>query len=123
MKVRKSSADGGIDGYGVFRQGAVNIKSAFQAKKWENASVGRPEIDKLDGAIQGDYDYGLFSATSRFAKSATESSFKKGATIILLLDGDTIAELMLERGIGVVKQSIYLCEVASEFLDFGGGES
>ena len=123
MEVTKRSADGGIDGYGVFRQGAVNIKSAFQAKKWKNASVGRPEIDKLRGAIQGDYDHGVFITTSKFTKSATESSYKKGAISILLLDGDAIAELMLERGIGVVKQPVYLYEVAPEFFDFDGGES
>ena len=121
MEVTKRSADGGIDGHGVFRQGAVNIRSAFQAKKWENASVGRPEIDKLRGAIQGDYDHGVFITTSRFTKSATEFSYKNGAITILLLDGDAIPELMLERGIGVVKQPVYLDEVAPEFFDFDGG--
>ena len=39
------------------------------------------------------------------------------------LDGDAITELMLERGIGVVKQPVYLYEVASKFFDFDGGES
>jgi restriction system protein len=65
----------------------------------------------------------VFITTSKFTKSATESSYKKGAITILLLDGDAIAELMLERGIGVVKQPVYLYEVASEFFDFDGGES
>ena len=45
------------------------------------------------------------------------------AITILLLDGDAIAELMLERGIGVVKQPVYLYEVAPEFFDFDGGGS
>ena len=61
--------------------------------------------------------------TSKFTKSATESSYRKGAISILLLDGDAIVELMLERGIGVVKQPVYLYEIASEFFDFDGGES
>ena len=52
----------------------------------------------------GHHDHGVFITTSKFTKSATESSYKKGAITILLLDGDAIAELMLERGIGVVKQ-------------------
>ena len=29
-----------------------------------------------------------------------------------------IAELMIERGIGVVKQPVYLFEVSSDFFDF-----
>ena len=44
------------------------------------------------------------------------------AIAILLLDGEAITELMLERGIGVVKQPLYLYEVASEFFDFDDKE-
>ena len=55
---------------------------------------------------------------SRFTKEAREASYKKGAITILLLDGEAIAELMIERGIGVVRQPVYLYEIASEFFDF-----
>jgi len=97
--VTRRTGDGGIDGYGDFRQGAVSIKSAFQAKRWTDGAVGRPDIDKLRGAIQGDYDHGVFITRSRFTRDATEASYKKGAITILLLDGEAIAELMIERGI------------------------
>lgn len=118
VAITKRSGDGGIDGYGDFRQGAVSIKSAFQAKRWADAPVGRPDIDRLRGAIQGEYDHGVFITTSRFTKEATEASYKKGAISILLLDGDAVVELMIERGIGVQKQPLYLYEVAEEFFDF-----
>jgi restriction system protein len=123
VAVTKRSGDGGIDGYGDFRQGAVSIKSAFQAKRWTDTPVRRPDIDKLRGAIQGEYDHGVFITTSRFTKDAADASYKKGAITILLLDGDALAELMLDRGIGVVKQPLYLYEVASEFFDFGEDDS
>jgi len=83
--------------------------------------VGRPEIDRLRGALQGEFDHGVFITTSRFTKDATEASFKKGAISILLLDGDTVAELMIERGIGVTKRPLYLYEVDDEFFDFAEG--
>jgi restriction system protein len=118
VTVTKRSGDGGIDGYGDFRQGAVSIKSAFQAKRWTEAPVGRPEIDRLRGALQGEYDHGVFITTSRFTKDATEASYKKGAISILLLDGDAVVELMIDRGIGVLKQPLYLYEVAEDFFDF-----
>ena len=118
VAVTRRSGDGGIDGFGDFRQGAVSIRSAFQAKRWADAPVGRPEIDKLRGAIQGDHDHGVFITTSRFTKEATEASYKKGAITILLLDGGAIAELMIDRGIGVVKQPLYLYEIDAEFFDF-----
>lgn len=123
VAVTKRSGDGGIDGYGDFRQGAVSIKSAFQAKRWSETAVGRPEIDKLRGAIQGDYDHGVFITTSRFSKEAEGASYKKGAISILLLDGQAVAEIMLERGIGVRREPVYLYEVASDFFDFGGESS
>ncbi len=118
VEVTRRASDGGIDGFGDFRQGAVSIRSAFQAKRWADAPVGRPEIDKLRGAIQGDYDHGVFITTSRFTKEATEASYKKGAITILLLDGGAIAELMLDRGIGVVKQPLHLYEIDADFFDF-----
>ena len=78
----RRSKDGGIDGYGDFRQGAVSIKSAFQAKKWRPTPVGARDIDRLRGSIQGDFDHGVFITTSRFTKDSEESSYKKGAITI-----------------------------------------
>lgn len=122
VAVTRRSGDGGVDGYGDFRQGAVSIKSAFQAKRWTDAAVGRPEIDKFRGAIQGDYDHGVFITTSRFTRDAEQASYKKGAITILLLDGPAIAELMLERGLGVTRQPVYLYEIDTEFFDFDAPE-
>ncbi len=122
VTVTRQSGDGGIDGFGDFQQGAVSIKSGFQAKRWSDNPVGRPDIDRLRGSLQGEYDHGVFITTSRFTKDATEASYRKGAISILLLDGDAVAELMIDRGIGVVKQPIYLYEVAEEFFDFDDHE-
>lgn len=52
LSVTGRGADGGIDGNGLFRQGVVTIRSAFQAKRWKQTPVGRPEIDRFRGAIQ-----------------------------------------------------------------------
>jgi restriction system protein len=41
LQVTKRSADRGIDGYGLFRQGVVSIRSAFQAKRWRQNPVSR----------------------------------------------------------------------------------
>jgi len=118
VTVTRRTADGGIDGFGDFRQGAVSIKSAFQAKRWTDTPVGRPDIDRLRGSIQGDYDHGVFLTTSRFTRDAEKASYKKGAITILLLDGQTIANLMVERGIGVIRVPVYLTEIDSDFFQF-----
>lgn len=62
VEATRASVDGGIDGFGDFRQGAVRIRSAFQAKRWAaDCTVGRPEIDRFRGAVQGEFDHGIFS--------------------------------------------------------------
>lgn len=116
VEVTRQGQDGGIDGYGDFRQGAISIKSAFQAKRWTDTPIGRPEIDKFRGAIQGDFDHGVYLTTSRFTKAAEGASYKKGAISILLLDGEAIAENLIERSIGVKREALYLYEVDPDFF-------
>lgn len=118
LKVTGSGADGGIDGHGLFRQGVVSIRSAFQAKRWKENPVGRPEIDKFRGAIQGDYDHGVFLTTARFTRDAEAASIKKGAISLLLLDGDAIAETMIRSGIGVIRRPLHLLDIDPGFFQF-----
>jgi restriction system protein len=54
--------------------------------------------------------------TSRFTKDAKQASYKKGAITILLLDGNAIAELLIERNLGVVRQPLYLYDVDPDFF-------
>ena len=118
LVVKGKTGDGGVDGYGDYRQGIVKIKSAYQAKRWKSTPVGRPEIDKFRGAIQGDYDHGLFLSTSTFTRDAQEASVKKGAITILLLDGRAIANHMINSGIGVRKEAVFLFDLDNEFFTF-----
>jgi restriction system protein len=116
VAVTRQTQDGGIDGHGDFRQGAISIKSAYQAKRWTDTAVGRPEIDRFRGAIQGEYDHGVYITTSRFTRDATEASYKKGAITILLLDGPAIADIMVDKGAGIRKQPLYLYDVEEDFF-------
>lgn len=118
LKVTTGGPDGGIDGHGQFRQGVVNIRSAFQAKRWNQNPVGRPQIDGFRGAIQGDFDHGVFLTTGRFTKDAEQASIKKGAITLLLLDGEAIAETMIKFGIGVNRRTIQLLDIDPEFFRF-----
>src|SRR6266480_3263139 len=52
LQVTKRGADRGIDGHGLFRQGVVSIRSAFQAKRWRQNPVTRPEIDSFAAVSQ-----------------------------------------------------------------------
>jgi restriction system protein len=93
-----------IDGQGI-PAGRCHHSFRLQASL-EQTPVGRPAIDRFRGAIQGDYDHGVFS--DRAVHSGAEAaSIKKGAISLLLLDGEAIAETMIRSGIGVTRRPIH----------------
>ena len=107
VNVTGLSSDGGIDGYGKLRLGLASMSVAFQCKRWEG-SVGRPEVDKFRGAIQGEFEQGIFFVTSDFTSQAREASLRKGAVPIILLNGESIVGLMIQKGIDVERVPLYL---------------
>jgi len=106
VKVTQVSRDGGIDGYGKLRLGLATMNVAFQCKRWQG-NVGRPEVDKFRGAIQGEFEQGVFFATSDFTPDARDASLKSGAVPVRLLNGESIVTLMIEKGLGVQRVPLY----------------
>jgi restriction system protein len=80
---------------------------AFQCKRWQG-NIGRPDVDKFRGAIQGEFEQGVFFVTSDFTQQARAASLKKGAVPIILLNGESIVDLMIEKGIGVKRVPPYM---------------
>src|SRR5262249_28593601 len=109
VNVTQVSKDGGIDGHGMLKVGLARMAVAFQCKRWEG-SVPRPEVDKFRGAIQGEYEQGLFFTTSDFTRGAMEASIKKGAVPVILLNGESIVDLMIEKEFGVQKKPLQIYE-------------
>ena len=117
VQVTNVSSDGGIDGCGKLRLGLATMNVAFQCKRWQG-NVGRPEVDKFRGAIQGEFEQGVFFATSDFTQKAREASLKKGAVPIILLNGESIVDLMVQKGIGVERVPLYmLYERPADFVE------
>lgn len=100
MEVTKRGRDGGIDGFGNLKVGITHLNVAFQCKRWK-ANVGRTEIDKFRGAIQGEYEQGIFFTTATFSKEATGATIKKGAVPVILIDGPTLVDIMIEKRFGI----------------------
>jgi restriction system protein len=94
------SGDGGIDG--IIKEDRLGLESIYvQAKRWEDATVGRPAIQQFAGALQGHRARkGVFITTSSFSRDAID--YAKGLqTTIVLIDGTQLAEYMIEFGVGV----------------------
>lgn len=107
MQVTKRGRDGGIDVFGQLEVGISMLHVAAQCKRYKKTNkVSRPEIDMFRGAIQGEFQQGIFITTSSFTKDAQDSAFKRGCVPIVLIDGETLAGIMIERGIGVTTSHI-----------------
>jgi restriction system protein len=113
--VTKRTKDGGIDGYGDLKMGLAFLKVAFECKKYEDKCVGRPQVAQFRGDISGDFHQGIFFTTSKFSKEAKEVSFKTGTIPIILIDGQEIVNIMIEKRLGVEVDD--LLPIYSESLD------
>lgn len=93
------TGDGGIDG--IINEDRLGLDIIYiQAKRWENP-VGRPEIQKFAGALQGmRARKGIFITTSTFTNEARDYVSRIDSKIILI-GGETIAQLMIEHNVGV----------------------
>lgn len=100
------SGDGGIDG--IIKEDKLGLDIVYiQAKRWDNTVVGRPEIQKFVGALHGQRaKKGVFITTSRFSQEAREYVSIIDSKIVLI-DGQELAQLMIDNHVGVSTVSIY----------------
>jgi restriction system protein len=103
--VTRVARDGGIDGHGRLKVGFTYFNVAFQCKSWMG-TIGRPEIDRFRGAIQGKYEQGVFFTTSSYSPEAQKSSLRPGAVPVILIDGNTIVDIMIQQRFGVELNSL-----------------
>lgn len=99
------SGDEGIDG--IIKEDRLGLDIIYiQAKRWEK-TVPRPEIQKFAGALQGKRARkGIFITTSEFSNGSHEYVSAIDSKIILI-DGQQLAQLMIDFGVGVSTDAVY----------------
>jgi len=99
------SGDEGIDG--VIHEDRLGLDVIYlQAKRWENV-VGRPEIQKFVGALQGQRaKKGVFITISDFTKEAVEYVCNIDNKVVLI-NGALLANLMIDHNVGVSLAATY----------------
>lgn len=110
------TGDGGIDG--IINEDQLGLDVIYiQAKRWEG-TVGRPEIQKFAGALQGQRARkGVFITTSNFSKEALEYVSMIDSKIILI-GGERLAALMAEHNVGVSIVGQYeVKKIDSDYFD------
>ena len=112
------SGDEGIDG--IINEDKLGLDVIYiQAKRWKD-TISRPEIQKFAGALQGQRaKKGIFITTSGFSKEAREFTQKIDIKIILI-DGDQLAQLLIDNNVGVSTVQTY--EVKRLDSDYFTGE-
>lgn len=110
------SGDGGIDG--IIKEDRLGLDVIYvQAKRWE-AVVGRPELQKFAGALQGQRaTKGVFITTSSFTRDAEQYANTINSKIILI-DGDQLARLMVDHDVGVAGVGVYkIKKIDSDYFE------
>jgi len=110
------TGDGGIDGT-IFEDKLGLDVIYVQAKRWEN-TVGRPDLQKVAGALQGQRaKKGIFVTTSQFSSEA-KSYADSVDTRIVLIDGTRLTELMIENGVAVSIYNTYILKrIDSDYFE------
>jgi restriction system protein len=115
-KVTKASNDEGIDG--VINEDRLGLDVVYiQAKRWQG-NVGRKEIQSFVGALAGQQAHkGVFITTSDFVDTAIAYA-KSIPQKVVLIDGDRLADLMIEHNIGVALSHAYtLKRIDSDYFE------
>jgi restriction system protein len=114
------SGDEGIDG--TIKEDKLGLDIIYiQAKRWKDGNpVGRPEIQKFVGALAGQgAKKGVFITASSFTKEALDYT-PRNETKIIMIDGNQLANLMIEYNLGVSTQQSY--EIKKLDSDYFGYE-
>ncbi len=112
--------DEGIDG--IIKEDKLGLDVIYiQAKRWKAGNViGRPEVQKFVGALAGQgAKKGVFITTSSFTREAMDYK-PMNETKLVLIDGLTLANLMIEHHLGVSTLQIYeLKKVDNDYFEEG----
>lgn len=108
------SGDGGIDG--VIALDRLGLEKVYvQAKRWQS-SVGRPDVQGFYGALAGHRaNKGVFITTSTFTAQAVE--FARSVERIVLVDGEKLAELMIDYEVGVTMRPVRVPKLDTDYFD------
>ncbi len=99
------SSDGGVDG--IIKEDRLGLDVIYlQAKRWEG-TVGRPIVQAFAGSLEGHRARkGVLITTSQFSPDALDYVTRIEKKIVLI-DGDELAKLMIDFGIGVAADAVY----------------
>ena len=110
------TGDGGIDG--VIKEDRLGLDAIYvQAKRWQNP-VGRSVVAEFVGSLAAKASRkGVLITTSTFTTDAIRWLQQVSGSIVLI-DGQQLAELMVEHGVGVTPMRTYILKrIDNDYFD------
>lgn len=110
------SGDEGIDG--VIKEDRLGLDMVYvQAKKWDSA-IGPAEIDRFVGSLMRKKAHkGVFITTGTFTSGALRAA-QEASSKIVLIDGELLAELMIDHGVAVTDHKAYVVKrIDSDYFE------
>ncbi len=112
VEVTGKSGDGGIDGRGVVKLGAIlSFHVHFQCKRYKD-TVSAPVIRDFRGAMVGRADKGIILTTGTFTREAKAEALRDGAPPLDLIDGDDFVQMLKTYKLGVTVTEKTIQEIA-----------
>ncbi|MCX7633463.1 MAG: restriction endonuclease [Turneriella sp.] len=115
-KLLGKSGDEGVDG--IINEDKLGLDVIYlQAKRWKG-TVGRPEVQRFVGALQGKRARkGVFITTGNFSDEARDYVASIDAKVVLI-DGRQLAELMIDHGVGVyTERAFYIKRIDNDYFE------
>ncbi len=107
-RVTQYAHDDGIDGI-IYEDKLGLDKIYIQAKRYKlDNVVGKPQIQQFSGALdEPKATKGVFITTSSYSKEARQYVEKLNSKKIVLIDGQDLAQFMIEYNVGVSTKQVY----------------
>lgn len=105
----RKSGDGGVDG--VINEDRLGLSKIYVQAKRKAAEyrVSRPDVQAFVGSLLGQKArQGVFITTSAFTQEAHDYATSLSDLRVVLIDGETLAEFMLDHDVGVSEQERYV---------------
>jgi restriction system protein len=103
--------DRGVDVVANIDLGISSVREVIQVKR-HKGNIHRRVLDQLRGSLHRfDAVRGTIITTGGFSGGTERAAFERGAAPITLIDGEKLLDLLIEREIGVTKNTV-------EYIDF-----
>ncbi|GGK70016.1 hypothetical protein Ppa06_36680 [Planomonospora parontospora subsp. parontospora] len=116
VEVTRRSKDGGIDVRATLVAGGVTtVPTSIQVKRWTGRSVTVKEVRELRGTLLPGTQ-GIIVTTGKYTREAPLEASSNALAPIHLIDGQLLADLLTEHGIGVQASRLSLLSLDLDAL-------